>query len=144
VKRNLIEIQVGSELRTIAQLSTLIRESNMICAILAISPQSTQGDLAWGSHLHALIVHDPDWYLLRDAHPHQLRELLPVIRGISRVFFVAEHVQILTNFAVQDAADYLVSLQPCILTEKTAQRLLDLAQPAQGTRLHLAQPAMNH
>ncbi|QLG88446.1 hypothetical protein HQ393_09405 [Chitinibacter bivalviorum] len=143
MKRNLIELQHSSDTRTLAQLMTLIREPEMVCAILAVSPQTMVDNLAWGAHLNALIVHDQDWYLLRDVPIQLLQLLLPNIAGINRIFYIPNQVQALHPLDIEQAANYLVSLQPCLLCEQNIESFTDLANPHQGVAISLARPAMS-
>ncbi|WP_410497807.1 hypothetical protein [Chitinibacter sp. S2-10] len=142
MKRNLHEIAHQPIDETLDQLKALILEPTMVCTILAISPQHLQGKLAWGAHLNVLIVHDQDWHLLRDAPAGILAELLPVIGGIHRIFFVQERIEILKSRTVEQATDYLVGVQPCLLDETTVPQLDAIAEPLHGTAVNLAQAAL--
>ncbi|WP_373974819.1 hypothetical protein NT239_14465 [Chitinibacter sp. SCUT-21] len=132
MKRNLIELQHSQLTRTVAQLNTLIHESEMVCTILAISPQNS-AELSSASHyFNALIVHDHEWYLLRSGPIKLLQYLRPSIEKAHRVFFISSFINDLSNIDVEPAADYLVSLQPCLLCQSNSEALYSLANPYQG------------
>jgi hypothetical protein len=140
VKRNLLELQHSEQ--TLAQLNTLIREPEMVCTILAISPHCGRDKLAYAANFNALIVHDQDWYLLRSVPIKLIHHLLPLIDDIHRIFFIAEPIQDLAPVSLEVAADYLVSLQPCLLCEASHDRLYALAAPYQGFLDHPSRTAV--
>ncbi|QLI82396.1 hypothetical protein HZU75_13160 [Chitinibacter fontanus] len=132
MKRNLLELQHSQTARTVAQLNTLISESSMVCTILAISPHNTVRQPTQTANFNALIVHEHDWYLLRGAPMTVLHQLLPEITTVHRVFFIAELINDLASSSLENAADCLVSLQPCLLCSESRDRLYSLTMPYQG------------
>lgn len=142
MKPNLIELQHSQIARTLVQLSALIHEPEMVCSILAVSPQNIVKGLAWGSHFNALIVHDHHWYLARQIPIELLRSLLPLIEGINRIFFIQQFIQPLGHNSAEEAAQYLVNLQPCLLCKHTWEQLDIMAAPLQGVSCTLAPPAV--
>lgn len=126
-----MELQHSQSTRTLAQLNTLIHEPEMVCTIVAISAPDHSPTLST-ARFNALIVHDHEWYLLRNVSVKLLHQLLPLIEDVHRVFFIDQIIQDLSAIHLETAADYLVSLQPCLLCASNLERLFTLAMPYQG------------
>jgi hypothetical protein len=140
VDKEIIEIQLGSDGRTAAQLSTLACAPETLCTIIAISPQKVVGPLYWGAMLNVLIVQDRAWYLLREANRSLLLDFLPVVREQKRVFFIADKINFIKNMSLDEAADYLINVQPCLLTSHNFERLKMASLPNTGEAIRLAEP----
>ena len=138
--KEIIEIQLGSDGRTAAQLSTLACAPETLCTIIAISPQKVVGPLYWGAMLNVLIVQDRAWYLLREANRSLLQDFLPVVREQKRVFFIADKINFIKNMSLDEAADYLINVQPCLLTSYNFERLRAASVPNTGEAIRLAVP----
>ncbi len=103
----------------------------MVCTIVAVSA-SDQAQTLSTARFNALIVHDHEWYLLRGVSVKLLPQLLPLIEDVHRVFFIDQIIQDLSATSLESAADYLVSLQPCLLCASNLERLFALGVPYQG------------
>ncbi|WP_047393305.1 hypothetical protein [Chitinibacter sp. ZOR0017] len=135
--RHLIEIQHSNCQRTLTQLNTLLHAPELVCGIIAVSPQTVVGQLGWGALLHALIVHEQDWYLLRDAPITLLNQLSPRLCDAPRIFFIDHLIPHLSEHSAQNFADYLVRLPPSLLSDENRTRLQALGCPLQGTPVRL-------
>lgn len=138
--KEIIEIQLGSDERTSAQLSTLACAPETLCTIIAISPQKAVGPLYWGAMLNMLIVQDREWYLLREASRSVLLDFLPLMSEQKRVFFIADKINFIKHLTTGEAADYLINVQPCLLTSHNMARLKVIATPNTGEAIQLAEP----
>ena len=139
----IIEIQQASDERTLAQLCAIASQSETLCSIIAFSPQTVVGPLYWGAMLNVLIVQDQHWYLLRDAHRQLLVDLLPVVMTHTRSFFVRNKITSLAAMPLQDAAEYVVNVQPCLLSAHTVEWLKLVAMPNHGEAIRLAEAIVN-
>jgi hypothetical protein len=98
------------------------------------------GPLYWGAMLNVLIVQDRAWYLLREANRSLLNEFLPVVRDQKRVFFIADKINFIKNMPPHEAAEYLINVQPCLLTNHNVDRLQLISIPNTGEAIRLAEP----
>ncbi|MBM5570597.1 MULTISPECIES: hypothetical protein [Deefgea] len=142
--KEIIEIQLASHGRTSAQLSTLACAPETLCTIIAISPQKVVGPLYWGAMLNVLIVQDRAWYLLREANRSLLDDFLPLVVEHKRFFYIADKINFIKHLSVSDAAEYLINVQPCLLTTHNMARLKAVATPNTGEAIRLAEPFFVH
>lgn len=73
-----------------------------------------------------------------------LHQLLPDIATVHRIFFIADLINDLSGSSLENAADCLVSLQPCLLCNESRERLYNLTMPYQGfseTKLSISSQA---
>ena len=137
--KELIEIQLGSDERTATQLATLACAPETLCTIIAISPQKSVGPLYWGAMLNMLIVQDRAWYLLREANRSVLLDFLALLGEQKRVFFITDKINFIKHLSLNDAAEYLINVQPSLLTSQTMARLKAVATPNTGEAIRLAE-----
>lgn len=136
----MIEIQLGSDERTSSQLCSLACAAETLCTIIAISPQKVVGPLYWGAMLNVLIVQDRTWYLLREANRSVLLNFLPAVMAQKRVFFIADKINFIKHMPMDEAAEYLINVQPCLLTNSNMARLKMTSMPSSGEAIRLAEP----
>lgn len=139
MNKEIIEIQLSHNQQTSAQLFALACAPETLCTIIAISPQKVVGPLYWGAMLNVLIVQDKSWYLLREANRSLLDSLLPLVAEHKRFFFIADKVNFIKELPLDDAADYLINVQPCLLTTHNLSKLKAVATPNTGEAIRLAQ-----
>lgn len=137
--KDIIEIQAAGDERTLAQLCALACAQETLCTIIAISPQKVVGPLYWGAMLNVLIVQDQEWYMLREANRCLLNDFLRVVREQARVFYIADKIHFVRDMALEEAAEYLINVQPCLLTTQTMARLTLTAMPNHGEAIRLAE-----
>ena len=140
MNKEIIEIQLANDERTLAQLCSLACAPETLCTIIAISPQKVVGPLYWGAMLNVLIVQDQAWYLLREASRSLLSDFLLAVSEQKRVFYIADKIHFVKNMPLEDAADYLINVQPCLLTAHNLARLKLTAIPNNGEVIRLAEP----
>ena len=140
VQKEIIEIQLAGDERTLAQLCSLACAPETLCTIIAISPQKVVGPLYWGAMLNVLIVQDQAWYLLREANRSLLSEFLRAVSEQTRVFYIADKIHFVKSMPLEAAAEYLINVQPCLLTAHNLERLKLIAMPSNGEVIRLAEP----
>lgn len=140
MNKEIIEIQLANDKRTLAQLCSLACAPETLCTIIAISPQKVVGPLYWGAMLNVLIVQDQAWYLLREASRSLLSDFLLAVSEQKRIFYIADKVHFVKSLSPEAAAEYLINVQPCLLTTHNLARLKLIAMPSNGEAIRLAEP----
>ncbi len=140
MQKEIIEIQLAGNEQTLVQLCSLACAPETLCTIIAISPQKVVGSLYWGAMLNVLIVQDQAWYLLREADRNLLSYFLRAVREQTRVFYIADKIHFVKDMSLEAAAEYLINVQPCLLTANNLDRLKLIAIPNTGEAIRLAEP----
>ncbi len=141
VSQQITEIQPVTVEQSWRLLAALARSPWTVCSIVAASPVRVENGQAWGLLVQVLIVQEDGWYLVRDALPNSLQELVEGLRGSGRpAFFAAGKVRPLSADSMEDAARHLIGVPPKVMSEGTLQQFYNLFTPSLGETVRFVEP----
>ncbi len=143
MSQQITEIQPVTVAQSWRLINTLARSPGTVCSIVAAAPERVVGEHAWGLSVQVLIVQEDGWYLLRNAAPVALQELVEGLRQSGRpAFFVTGKVRPLAQDSVEDAAKHLIHVPPRLMSETTLQQFYKLFTPCMGETVRFVEPLL--